>query len=283
MGAFFLALINPHYFVEGEVSPLPPAEGLAIYFVLDHSGSMGKPTPSGETKLDLLKQIVTQWTKNDFNNLIGIVAFARKGVILSPLTLDRNYLENQLKGLNLIQDKAEDGTAIGYAIYKTAHLISSSKDYEKLFGKDEELPYNIKSAAIILITDGLQDPHPLDLGDKYRSMELLQAAAYAKEQGIRVYIVNVEPRLNLKEFEPNKKEMEKVAEVTGGKLYVVEEFLHLEKTLKDIRKGEMSRIGQAAEDRPIKKISFYPSLIATGLVFMGISLLLQTTVWRQMR
>lgn len=281
MGAFSLAFLDPHDFVEEKRSSLPPSEGLAIYFALDHSGSMGEKTSSQETKLDLLKRIVGKFIQEDSKDLIGLVSFARKSDVLSPLTFDRRRLEEQLMGLTSVKDKTQDGTAIGYAIYKTAHLIASSRDYEKLFGRDEELFYEIKGAVIVVVTDGLQDPNALDQGDKYRSMELSEAALYAKDQGIRVYIVSVEPRINAEEFRPNKNEMRKAAEETGGKLIVAEGFRELGKALKEVQGVEMSRIGQLPEDVPVRKRIFYPYLTALGLLLMGVASILESTIWRR--
>ena len=144
LALFLLAFIDPHYYVKQPKPEAPlPTEGIAIYLLLDQSGSMKEEvnitTPAGQnitlSKIDLLKQMTRAFIVGDpaeglpgrTNDLIGLVEFARVPRVISPLTLDHSYILSQLNRFNAVQSNEEDGTAMGYAIYKTVQYHRSHK------------------------------------------------------------------------------------------------------------------------------------------------------------
>lgn len=301
---FLIAFIDPHLDIAKQLPPsqeetIPPSEGIAIYLVLDHSSSMAKEIPvssgSGRRKnrsrLDLLKEVTSKFVKEDTSNLIGLVAFARSAQVLVPLTLDHQAILEELAKLS-IPTKDQDGTAMGYAIFKTVNLIAATRYYAKdLIGND--LPaYDIKSSAIILVTDGLQAPNPLDLGNKLRTMGLEEAAKYAQENHVRLYIINIDPRLTSSELTPHRNLMQRITEFTGGKLYIMDSSVNLNDIYTEINSLEKSVIpGQekivitktlSRDEQPhlYDRFSIYPYLIALGLGIFFLAVLLQTTLLR---
>jgi Ca-activated chloride channel family protein len=283
LSSLLLAFCDPHYFKEDTDLRAPPREGLAIFLIMDRSGSMGRiidhEWKDGQwqsvTEFDFLKKFSSQFVARSKNDLIGIVAFARSAQIVSPLTLDHKSLQEKIEKLSIVQDKEQDGTAMGYAIYKTAHLITALKAY-----KGENAPYDIKRAVMILVTDGLQDPSLLDRGNPLRTMGLEEAGSFLQKHGIRLYIVHVGNRLNEQQFALNKREMERLVQSTGGKLIVPTNPDELERVLNDIQKLEKSQIYGGIPE-PLKKVSLFPYLLLLGLSLIGASILLNTTVWRR--
>ena len=85
-----------------------PSEGIAIYLVLDQSGSMNEgmffSNSKGERfqsrRIDILKQVTSQFIKGNVsigldgrpNDIIGLIFFARKAKVIAPLTLDHSRL-----------------------------------------------------------------------------------------------------------------------------------------------------------------------------------------------
>jgi Ca-activated chloride channel homolog len=302
--AFFLAFLNPRLFFNKPAgSPdnpqRSPTEGIAIYLVLDQSGSMKETvfTPQGSIrKVDLLKQVTKKFIEGDPqtglkgrpNDLIGLIEFARAARVLSPLTLDHAALISELGRFAPVPEMDQDGTSIGYAIYKTASMIAATKHYaEELSGKGEPA-YTIKNTILILITDGMQDPNPLDKGKRLRNMDVPEAAAYAKEQGVRLYFVNVEPKLATEEFAPYRHIMQRAAELTGGKFYMVDGTTNLEGIYRDIDALEKSSLPEppqvlSKDQRPdlYHRVPFYPYLVGLGLFFLFAGLLLDATFLRR--
>lgn len=306
--AFALAFLDPHFLIDRhsekslkDSGASSPVEGIAIYLVLDQSGSMAEEVSAGRrrviSKIDLLKQVTKQFISGDAetglkgrpNDLIGLIAFARGAHVLSPLTLDHAAVLNELASFAPIGERDQDGTSIGYAIFKTANMIAATKHYAQELVEKGEPAYSIKSTVMILITDGMQDPNPLDKGKRLRNMDIPEATAYAKEQGIRLYIVNVEPKMTTEEFAPYRHIMQRAAGLTGGKFYMVDSTTNLEEIYRDIDNLEKSALPQdqqaqfSKDLRPdlYRRISFYPYLVAIGLLMLFCSFVLESTLFRR--
>ncbi len=305
LSLFAIAFINLKIFVpyreDSNVLPLP-REGIAIYLILDQSGSMKEEvfipsTVNGTyrtSKIDALKQTSKQFIIGDKtlglagrpNDMIGLVFFARGAKIASPLTLDHESILDQLGSFHEVQDPDQDGTAIGYALYKTADLISATKQYLERLNTQQRTAYEIKNYVIILITDGLQDPNPADAGKRLRNIDIPEAAQYIKDIGAKLYVVNVDPKLSTEEYLPYQHIMQRAAALSGGKYFGVTEEKGLEEIYRDIDRLEKSTLPSIElnkEERPdlYHKISFYPYFLASGLFLLFTSLLLETYLLRK--
>lgn len=309
--AFFaLAFIDPHYFVEKppeekKDAPLQkvniPSEGIAIYLVLDQSGSMsGEVRARRETitKMDLLKRVTKDFVLGNQKqglqgrpqDMMGLVTFARGAQVLAPLTLDHQAIVDHLNKLQYTTDINLDGTAIGYAIYKTANLIAATRHYAQELEGEGKPAYTIKNSIMILVTDGLQAPNPLDKDKEFRNVELLDAATYAKEQGVKLYIINVEPRIASKEFSAHRSIMKKITELTGGKFYMVDNNINLARIYSEIDQLEKSTLPlesqyitppKSMQPHLYQRVSFYPYLVALGMGCALLAIFLETRVLRR--
>lgn len=289
---FALAFLDPHFEIPRSQASDFPTEGIAIYLVLDQSGSMSSKVTIGRAqipKIDLLKQVTSQFVEGDPNvgltgrprDLIGLVSFARQANVLVPLTLDHRAILNKLKQLRPVQRDEDDGTAIGYAIFKTVNLIVATKHYAENVKGSHAPAYDIKTAIIILVTDGFQSPNPLDQENQYRSMSLEQAGEFAKKNGVRVYVANVEPAFATSEFAPFRRVMEQMAESTGGKFYLMA-GQSLDQIYGDIDRLEKSRL-PGLRTGPVqyeRLFSFYPWLIEIGMILLITALFLKTVLFR---
>lgn len=298
---FLLAFIDPH--IEGSRAPSStetsttsqqwPTEGIAIYLDLDQSGSMSETVTATNAegvkqtvqKMTLLKQVTTQFIKDHPSDLMGLVSFARIPKVLVPLTLDREALLNQLNQLQVVKKSEQDGTGIGYAIYKTAQLITATRHFSQEANLQQKPPYTIKSAVIIVVTDGFQDPNRLDQGNKLRTMELDDAAAFAKQQGIHLYVINIDPNFSSAQFTPHRRQLKAITEMTGGKFFLVGESQSLQEIYQSINELEKSKILRKVvpEGRQdvYRRFSFYPFLIMLGLACLISSLLLDFYLLRR--
>jgi Ca-activated chloride channel homolog len=310
---FLLAFTNPRVFSEKPLlnqkmpsSTEPATQGIAIYFDLDQSGSMADkvdaPAPDGGyeniRKIDLLKKLTRAFIQGDPkyklvgrpSDLIGLIAFARGAQILTPLTIDHAALLDQLSKLDIVPSIDQEGTAIGYAIFKAVNLIAATRHYADI-QKGKNLPaYDIKNSVIILLTDGLQDPNPLDENKRWRPMDPIEASKYAKANNVRLYIVNVDPELNTKEFEANHNQMQRAAELTGGKFFTVEsstslaDIYHaidkLEKSTLPLPQNILNNLSKEQLPQLYSVFRFYPYLIALGLIFLAAALVLKTSYLR---
>lgn len=240
-----------------ELPPLP-SEGVAYYLLLDRSGSMDQISPltlPPMRKIDLLKQSTSRLigkpsppeegepvsTDSSASDLIGMIGFARSAQVLSPLTLDRNRLQEVLSQFQVVQKEDEDGTGIGYAIFKAVQLIAATRELAEQEAKEEtetKQHFHINNAFIILLTDGFQDPNPLDQGKWLRTMGLEKAAEYAKKENVKLYIINMEPSLEKEAFAPHRRLLESVANLTGGEFFLLSSKNSLDTLYASIRDRE---------------------------------------------
>lgn len=305
---FVTAFLDPHLLVERKpgahnANGIPPTQGVAIYLLLDQSGSMKEhvsaPSAYGQrllSKIDLVKEVSRKFIEGDPqlglegrpNDEIGLVFFARAARVMAPLTLDHTAVLQELAKFDAIGDRDQDGTSLGYAIFKTANLMAANRYFSQELIAKGEPAYTIKSNVIILLTDGLQDPNPLDKGKRLRNMDVPEAAEQAKALGVRLYMVNVDPSMDTEEFAPYRHIMQRAAELTGGKFYMVDQSTDLEKIYHDIDTLEKSAIpapqnAYERDKRPdlYRRISFYPYLLGLGMLCLFLSIMLDTTILRR--
>ena len=134
-----LALSRPQL---GKTTTEIEASGIDIMLVVDVSSSMeamdftlqDKPA----NRLEVVQSVVASFIEERPNDRIGLLAFSGKPYVISPLTLDHDWLEKRLQALSI--GMIEDGTAIGSAIGAS---VSRLKDQQS------------QSRIIILLTDGM--------------------------------------------------------------------------------------------------------------------------------
>lgn len=144
-----------------------PASGIDIMLALDVSGSMqaldfklnGQPA----NRIDVVKSVVSQFIRERPNDRVGIVAFAGLPYLVSPLTLDHDWLQQNLSRVQVAG--VQDGTAIGSAIAACANRLRGTP---------------AKSKIIVLLTDGMNNSGEI---------APLAAAEAARALGIKVYTI----------------------------------------------------------------------------------------------
>ncbi|MBK1791261.1 vWA domain-containing protein [Persicirhabdus sediminis] len=146
------------------------ASGIDIILAIDISKSMetvdfavqGQRT----TRMVVAKATAENFIEQRKDDRLGIVAFAGRPYVTSPITLDHEWLIGKLRELDpdLI---GEQGTAIGSAIAASA---------TRLDGREA------KSKIIVLLTDGANNSGKLSP---------IEAAKLAKELDIKIYTVAI--------------------------------------------------------------------------------------------
>src|SRR5437868_2690734 len=209
LGLFIAGLARPQK-IESEASV--KASGVDIVVALDLSGSMESEDFElrGErvNRLVIAKDTLKKFVDRRPSDRIGLVAFAGKPYIAAPLTLDHDFLEQNIDRLQL--HSIEDGTAIGSALVASVNRL---RDIES------------KSKIVILMTDGQNNAG---------KVPPITAAEAAKTLGIKVYTIGVgtrgtapEPYLDLfgvkryrsVEVDIDEETLQKIADSTGGKYY----------------------------------------------------------------
>lgn len=168
------------------------SKGIDIVMVLDLSGSMDTRdfTMDGEkvTRLNALRKVIREFVDRRPKDRIGIVGFAAKPYLVSPLTLDHAFAMETLD-----EARTSGGTAVGSAMLAAGHMLKESDGASKIQ---------------VLVSDGLSNTGlpPLDC-----------AKAIAAE-GIRVYPIEILER-DQSAGDIEKNLMHQIATITRGQFF----------------------------------------------------------------
>ena len=120
LAIFVIALARPQL---GKSLTQVEASGIDIMLVLDVSGSMliKDFTIGGEeaTRVDAIREMTRKFIEGRPNDRIGIIAFGGRPYVVSPMTLDHDWLLQNLERVRI--GLVEDGTAIGSAMAAAAN------------------------------------------------------------------------------------------------------------------------------------------------------------------
>ncbi|MFH0782718.1 MAG: VWA domain-containing protein [Pseudomonadota bacterium] len=259
LALLILALARPQ---QGNTTTEIKASGIDILLAVDVSGSMeamdftlgGKPA----NRLAVVKKVVDEFIDQRPSDRIGLLAFAGRPYLVSPLTLDHDWLRKRLESLSL--DMVEDGTAIGSAIGSGINHLRDQKS---------------KSRMLILLTDGMNNAG---------SVPPLIAAEAAETLGIKVYTIGAgtrgeapmpvtDPfgrrRLVRARVDIDEDTLTKVAEKTGAVYFRATDTASLTKIYDEINTMETTT-------KTIKKFEEYrelfPFLLGAALLLLGLEL-----------
>jgi Ca-activated chloride channel family protein len=223
-------------------------EGIAIQLLLDVSSSMdARIEMKGETstRLEAAKKVLRDFVLGNGTtlrgrprDLIGLVTFARYADTVCPMTLNHSALGAIIEEVREGTRPNEDGTAYGDA---TALAAARLRSYEELQASRGDRGAPIKTKVIVLLTDGENNA-----GENLP----LQAAALAKNWGIRIYAImlgasfSITPAANAATAPPSPVEQTlfRMAQMTGGVFRHVYDFDSLGSVYREIDALEKSRV-----------------------------------------
>ena len=269
LGLFIVGLARPQL-IESEASV--KASGVDIVVALDLSGSMESEDFElrGErvNRLVIAKDVLKKFVDRRPSDRIGLVAFAGKPYIAAPLTLDHEFLDQNIERLQL--HTIEDGTAIGAGL---AAAVNRLRDIES------------KSKIVILMTDGQNNAGKIPP---------LTAAEAAEALKIKVYTIGVGtrgmapmPRMDVfgrKRYvqvpvDIDEATLQAIADKTGGEYYRADSSETLKAIYDQIDKMETT-------EREMKKYvnveELFPWAVIPGFGLLLLELLLSHTIWRRL-
>jgi Ca-activated chloride channel family protein len=257
------------------------ASGIDIMLALDVSGSMLTKdfTIGGEqaTRIDAIREVTRKFIEARPNDRIGIIAFAGRPYVVSPMTLDHDWLQKNLERVKI--GLVEDGTAIGSGMSAAANRLNDKRS---------------KSRVIVLLTDGENNTGKIPPNTAAEAIKALKIHFYAIGAGING--IAPTPVFNPQNGKPvtdmfgnilyqnqrvhfNEAGLKEVAKIADGQFYRATDTRSLEQIFADIDKLEKTTVS-------VKKYQQYrdlfPALIATGLGLLLAQLLLAQTIWKKL-
>ena len=194
------------------------SNGVDMMLALDLSSSMLIPDFTDvmrrrTTRIEAAKNVLKDFIEQRDSDRIGLVSFARYPYLVSPLTLNHEWLLQNLKRLNA--GTIEDGTAIGSAVTMCLNRL-------------KEL--TAKTRLIILLTDGVNN-----FGDVTPTL----AATIAKSFQTKIYAIMIG---NDQVFPTDEQTMASMAESTGGRFYRAYDMKNLQGVYKEIDQLEKTEV-----------------------------------------
>ncbi|MEM7144423.1 MAG: VWA domain-containing protein [Verrucomicrobiota bacterium] len=253
LAALIVALARPQL---GQEHTEIETSGVDIVLALDVSSSMEamdfEVAGQRANRIEAVKDVVSRFVEERPNDRIGLVAFAGRPYLVSPLTMDHDWLKQRLEDVELGQ--VEDGTAIGSA---AAAAVNRLRDQEA------------ESKIVILLTDGMNNAGQV-------TPEV--AAEAAKTLGIKIYTIGAGTRgeapvpatdmfgrktLAMARVDIDEETLERVAEVTGGRYFRATDTDSLEQIYEEINELEQTErtVTQYAQYRELFLWALVPGLL----------------------
>jgi Ca-activated chloride channel family protein len=248
------------------------ASGIDMMLCIDVSGSMksldyrvnGQPS----SRIDTVKGVISKFIDARPDDRMGMIEFSAEPYLVSPLTLDHDWLQQGLERVNT--DSIDDGTAIGSAI---AMAVNRLRDQPS------------KSKVIVLLTDGCNN-----MG----KISPLMAAQTAKAFGVKIYTIGAgvrgEAPMPVKDqsgythivmipADVDEDTLGKIASETGGKFFRATDTETLNNTYQEIDRMEKTA-------RTVHRYQHATELFAwavlPGLLVLGTSFWLEQTRFRRL-
>ncbi|HEY2675396.1 MAG TPA: VWA domain-containing protein [Steroidobacteraceae bacterium] len=248
------------------------ANGIDIVLGLDVSGSMQaldfQIDRRRVNRIEVVKSVVSKFIEERPDDRIGIISFAGAPYLVSPITLDHDWLLQNLERVTV--GSGDDGTAIGSAIAAGVNRLRETA---------------AKSKVVILLTDGVNNTGKISP---------LAAAEAAKAMGVKVYTIGVgvrgeapipvrdasgNLRLIMAKVDVDEKTLQAIAEKTGGKFYRATDTDSLEEIYDQINRFEKSA-------QTVQKFEHVEELyrwaVIPALAILGLGLILQHTRLRRL-
>jgi len=225
---FIIALARPQ---ERNYYEKQSRKGIDIMITLDCSGSMAAEDFRPKNRLNVAKEVISNFIEKRTNDRLGLVIFAGQCYTRCPLTVDFDILKDSLKRTKI--GEMEDGTALGMALANAVNRVRQSKG---------------KTKIIILLTDGINNRGEIDPRD---------AAKIAKDFNIKVYTIGVGTRgkapypvtdefgqiqYMLVDVEIDEELLKEIANNTGGLYYRATDTQQLQQIFTEIDRWEKTEI-----------------------------------------
>jgi Ca-activated chloride channel family protein len=268
--AMALAMARPQLAKDVEVIK---ASGVDILIALDVSRSMlAEDFTIGSqraTRIEAVKQITEEFIEGRPNDRIGIIAFAGRPYLVSPLTLNHDWLKQNLKRIKI--GMVEDGTAIGSALASASRRLGDNPEAH--------------TRLIVLLTDGDNNAGQISPNTAAEAAHALGMKVYTICAGSRGYApIPVRDMFGNTTYQQvlvpvDEAQVRKVAEIGGGKFYRATDSESLRNIFSEIDQLEKVPV-EAQRSRSFRELFFWP--LGFGVALTAFSLLWSLSLGRRL-
>jgi Ca-activated chloride channel family protein len=270
LALFIVALAQPRLM---KSATTVKASGVDIVVALDLSGSMISEDfvvrDGRVNRFNMARAVLKQFIDQRPNDRIGLVVFAAQAFIATPLTLDHDFLQENLDRLEIGTINA-DQTAIGDALSTALNRLRELKS---------------KSKIVILMTDGQNNSGKVDP---------LTATEAAQALGVKVYTIGIGMRgmapmpvfMNGQKVgyrqmpvDIDENTLQKIADKTGGKYYRADNAERFQQIYAEIDKLEKN---EAIINKFAQFDELFPWFASCGLALLLVEVAMGQTIFRRL-
>ncbi len=243
--------------------------GIEIIIALDVSLSMSIMDfyIGGEkvNRLTVAKSVIRDFAAGRRSDRVGLMAFAGRPYLASPLTMDQDWFTKSLDRVSFSQ--VEDGTAIGSALAASISRLDKRKE--------------AKSKIVLLLTDGANNSG---------SMSPTGAAELGKTLGIKIYTVAIGtpgvhriPLSSRSGMNPGHRQefdeetLQKVAEIADGRFFKGQDTAAVQKIFSEIDQLERTKL-KIRSRQEVREL--YPLPLISGLLLGVVGLVFHQVAGR---
>ena len=249
------------------------ASGVDIVMTLDMSGSMISEDfvvrGVRVNRFNMARSVLKSFADKRPSDRIGLVVFATQAYIATPLSLDHDFLQENLDRLE-IGAISQNSTAIGDALATSVNRLRDLKS---------------KSKIIILATDGQNNAgkiQPLMAAEAARALGAKVYTVGIGEQGsapMPVFVGGQKVGYQNVAVDVDEETLQKIADTTGGKYYRAdnaEKFLQIYAEIDKLEKTEAT-VNKFTEYKEL-----FPWFVLTGLLLWLLEIILGHTIFRRL-
>jgi Ca-activated chloride channel homolog len=270
LAIFIFALAQPRV---SKSTTTVKASGVDIVIALDMSGSMVSEDfvvkDERVNRFNMARSVIKKFIDQRPNDRIGLVVFATQAFVATPLSLDHDFLQENLERLK-IGAISENSTAIGDGLATSINRLRDLKS---------------KSKIIVLATDGQNNSGKI---------EPLMAADAAATLGVKVYTVGIgeQGSAPMPVFMGGQKvgyqnvpvdvdedTLQKIADKTGGRYYRADNAEKFQQIYAEIDKLEKT---EATISKYTEYKELFPWFVAAGFLLLLIEITLGQTLFRML-
>ena len=274
---FLIAALARPQFTQSETKV--SVSGVDIAVALDLSTSMMSEDPGFKIKgeqvnrLEIARDVLKRFIQRRPNDRIGIVAFAGRAYIAGPLTLDHDFLIQNIDRLELAgPGSIEDGTAIGSGLSTCINRLRDLKS---------------KSKIIILMTDGQNNSGkvpPLTAAEAAQALNMKVYTIGVGTRGMAPFPRGINRFTGKKEYvmqpvDIDEETLKTISAKTGGKYFRADSTDTLRHIYDEIDQFEKTEV-EVKKYLHVKELfqwAMYP-----GCLCFLLELLLGQTIWRKL-
>ena len=239
------------------VEAIRPAEGIDIVLVIDASSSMATARlADDETRIQAARRVARDFIAErqaNGNDRIGLVMFQRRALVLSPLTLDLDAID-EMVDVSVRSGLIPDGTALGVATMEAIDLLRGS---------------NAASRIVVVLTDGENNVPDITPN---------QSAAVARATGVRLYTIGLPSNVRQVGVGFSELTLVYMADETGGVYFRATDARELADAYQSISDLERERVGDEVFLATQELAPWF--LLGAGLLLV-LEIALRATWWRR--